>query len=172
MNMVSTQRLLACLAVTVIVAGCTSGNGETKADGREPGPTLAETSVTSTPSSATNDSEPSYPASIECTLFYRPTVSAADGDTRTVSVKRTSTLTGDEATETMGEFSFGLMYYGDVPEGETVVVSARHLRDRSGIAGQTTYSSEQATVTSPHGFTGLQRLEVEGSELQWWCSSK
>ena len=149
-----------------------SGNDERKADGTEPGPSVSETSVTPTSSSGTNDFARPYPASIECTLFYRPTLSAPDGDTKTVSVKRTSNLTGDEASETMGEFSFGVVYFGDVPEGETVVVTARRLRDRSGIAGQTTYSAEQATVTSPHGFTGLQRLEVEGSELQWWCSSK
>ncbi len=131
-----------------------------------------QTLANSTPSLVTDDPAPQYPASIECTLFYRPTTSVADGVTKIVSVERTSTLTGGEATEVMGEFSFGVVYFGDVPDGENVVVSLRHLRDRSGPAGQATYSAEQATSASPHGFTGLQRLEVDDSELQWWCSSK
>ena len=33
------------------------------------------------------------------------------------------------------------------------------------------YTIEQAMTTSPHGFTGLHKMLVEGSELQWWCSS-
>ena len=171
MSMPNAPRLLAGLALAVAVVGCTAANEKAKSTGTEIVSTAIQSSASTTPSLETDDPAPQYPASIECTLFYRPTTSAADGDTKIVSVKRTSNLTGDEATEVMGEFSFGVVYYGDVPEGENVLVSVRHLRDRSGPVGQTTYTTAQAKSASPHGFTGFQRLEVEGSELQWWCSS-
>lgn len=171
MNMFNAQRLLAGFAFAFAVVGCTSGGESANSSETSVVSIATVTLARSTQSSTTDDPVPAYPASIECTLFYRSTLSTAEGDTKTVSVKRTSGMLGDQATEVLGGFGFSVVYFGDVPEGEKVLVSVGHSQDPNGPSVQTLYTTEQAMTASPHGFTGLHKMLLEGSELQWWCSS-
>lgn len=165
------QRLLTGLFFAVAVASCTS-SGESASSSETRIDSIATVTLAlTTPPPTTDDPILADPALIECTLFYRSTLSTAEGNTETVSVKRTPDMLGDQATAVLGGFGFSVVYFGDVPEGENVLVSVGHPQDANGPSVQNLYTTEQAMTTSPYGFTGLHKMLVEGSELQWWCSS-
>lgn len=86
-----------------------------------------------------------------------------------MSVRRTTSLLGDRAELAIGPFMFSLTYSGDVPEGEQILVTLRQTADPNGPLSQSYYASALPMAAGPHGFSGLQRFEVDGAEVQWWC---
>ena len=79
---------------------------------------------------------------------------------------------GDEATVTLGPFTFSVSYSGNTPEGENVLITLRQTADNNGPVSHSHYRTDVPMSVGVYGFSGFQRVEVEGSAVQWWCEGK
>lgn len=113
------------------------------------------------------------PQSIDCQLFYRVDIHASVGDSVTLTVKRTTSLTGDTAQHSFPLISFRVVYQGDTPDGNQILL---YSSDSTGsTTALDTYHADLVprTKLADNGFTGLRYFRINGgaTEMQYWCAA-
>lgn len=133
-----------------------------------------QTSDTGSPDSgdqSDRSTEAPYPSAIECGFLYRPIVASASGEEEgQFSIQRVDGLVSDPHTQQFGAFSLSGTYTGDAPDGgNSVLLQVAH--DSTHVwTGRYPAPSDDAPGSPNLGFTGLNYIEYDGSELQLWCT--
>lgn len=150
--------LVGAALLVVGVGAC--GDGETAATGSaDPGEQTDQ------------PTETSHPPAIECGFLYRPLVASAAGEEEgQFSIPRVDGLASDPETWQFGPFSLSGTYTGDASDGaDGVLLQVAHGSSHV-WTGRYPAPSAAAPGSPNHGFTGLNYIEHDGSELQLWCT--
>jgi hypothetical protein len=169
------QLALAAVALSLALTACDSSESAATTTAVSPATTPPGNAPSSTGTPTTSSAAPNspMPQSIECQLFYRVDTHASVGDSVTLTVKRTTSLTGDGAQHSFPLISFRVVYQGDTPDGNQIML---YSSDSTGLT--TALDSYHAdlvprTRLADNGFTGLRYFQINGgaTELQYWCAA-
>jgi hypothetical protein len=169
------QLALAAVALSLALTACDSSERAATTNAVSPATTPGNAPrSTGTPTDPTSSPAPNspMPQSIECQLFYRADTHTSVGDSATLTVHRTTSLVGDTAQHAFPLISFRVVYEGDTPDGNRVLVySADSTRSTTALD---TYRADLVprTKLADNGFTGLRYFQINGgaTELQYWCA--
>lgn len=125
------------------------------------------------PSPAPDEAPSVVPISIQCEVFYRPSVtqSLSEGQTITLGTN------GDREGVEFDDMAFDVQYYDDQFEGRSLVVSVSDRESDAQIVGHLYQMDRTRSVSNQflggHGFTGLVYVYHPSSqaELQYFCRS-
>lgn len=151
--------LCACslLVLSVFVAAC-AGADDDAASEVQRGEAVIEP----------GESSDQHPIEITCHMQYRPTVGRSDGEQQAaLVVTRDDTLGLSAEEQLFATLGLRVSYAGEVPDDPYSVLLGVGSQDVHVWTGR--FAAPRSDDSSAHGFTGLNYIEYEGSELQVWC---